>query len=238
MTLSLTAHWPGLTQGITRILGAAFTHFERQPIEGHRAATKTDSAERQPRFDASRLDRSGLLVELLAPTPEFATTEQHLRAGKPLPSTLDSAIARKLSAARELIQRDLLADLQGRPVFDKPGQIGEWLQLHCAGLDYEVFLVMYLDAKHRLITVEQLFRGTLTQTSVYPREVLKTALNHRAAAVAFAHNHPSGDPEPSRADQCLTQTLKSALSLIDLRVVDHFIVAGARHYSFAEHGLI
>lgn len=151
---------------------------------------------------------------------------------------INSAITRKLLAARELMQRDLLAEMQGRPVFDKPDQIGEWLQLHCAGLDYEVFLVMYLDAQHHLITIEQPFQGTLTQTSVYPREVVKAVLNHRAAAVVLAHNHPSGDLNPSRADQCITQTLKSALGLIDVRVLDHFIVANGKHYSFAEHGLI
>lgn len=238
MTLSLSAHWPSLAQGIARILGAMFVQIGRQPIEAHRAVDKSDAAEYQPRFDASRLDRVGLLVELLAPTPDFALAEQHLRSSRPLPMAVDSAITRKLSAARELIQRDLLAEMQARPVFDKPGQLGEWLQLHCAGLDYEVFLVMYLDAQNHLITIEQPFRGTLTKTSVYPREVLKAVLDHRAASVVLAHNHPSGDLTPSRADQCITQTLKSTLGLIDVHVLDHFIVANGKHYSFAEHGLI
>ena len=101
-----------------------------------------------------------------------------------------------------------------------------------------MFLVLYLDAQHRLIEAEELFRGTLTQTSVYPREVVKGALARNAAALAVAHNHPSGEAEPSRADEMLTQTLKSALSLVDVRVIDHFVVAGDRVISFAERGLI
>jgi len=101
-----------------------------------------------------------------------------------------------------------------------------------------VFLALYLDAQHRLIEAEELFRGTLTQTSVYPRELVKGALARNASALAIAHNHPSGEAEPSRADELLTQTLKSALSLVDVRVIDHFVVAGDRVVSFAERGLV
>lgn len=103
---------------------------------------------------------------------------------------------------------------------------------------YEVFVVMFLDAQNRLIAAEEMFRGTLTQTSVYPREIVKRAIEHNAASVIFAHNHPSGNTTPSRADEQLTYTLKSALQLIDIRVLDHVIVSGNQSLSFAEHGLI
>ena len=112
------------------------------------------------------------------------------------------------------------------------------LRIHFAGREYESFVALFLDSQHRLIAVDELFRGTLTQTSVYPREVLKAALKENAAAVIFAHNHPSGIPEPSKADERLTTALKSALALVDVRVLDHFIVAGAGVLSFAERGLL
>ena len=105
-------------------------------------------------------------------------------------------------------------------------------------LPHEVFVALFLDAQNRVIGIEELFRGTLTQTSVYPREVVKRALHHNAAALIFAHNHPSGVAEPSRADEALTQALKQALALIDVRVLDHFIVAGSGVLSFAERGLL
>lgn len=206
-----------------------------RPLRAGQASTATAH---QPAFDAHRLDRAGLLVELLAPAPNPTLVKRSVVSDIQLPAILESAIVRKLSVARELIQRDLLAQMRERPVLDSPGTLREWLRLHCAGLEHEVFVVMHLDAQYRLISIEQLFRGTLTQTSVYPREVVKASLAHNAAAVVFAHNHPSGSPEPSRADESITQTLKSVLSLFDIRVLDHFIVAGTQHYSFAEHGLI
>ena len=107
-----------------------------------------------------------------------------------------------------------------------------------SGLDYEVFCVAYLDSQNRLIAMEQLFRGTLAQTSVYPREVVKGALRNNAAALIFAHNHPSGVCEPSRADELITVALKQALALVDIRVLDHFIIAGTKTLSFSERGLI
>ena len=110
------------------------------------------------------------------------------------------------------------------------------LLLHDRG--HEVFVCLFLDAQHRMIASEELFRGTLAQTSVYPREVLKAALAHNAAAVIFAHNHPSGVAEPSRADELLTQALKQALGLVDIRTLDHFVVAGNQVVSFAERGLL
>jgi DNA repair protein RadC len=105
-------------------------------------------------------------------------------------------------------------------------------------LPHEIFVVLFLDSQHRLIAADEMFRGTLAQTSVYPREIVKAALDRNAAAVIFAHNHPSGVAEPSRADELLTQALKQALALVDIRTLDHFVVAGNRVVSFAERGLL
>jgi len=116
--------------------------------------------------------------------------------------------------------------------------VRDYLRLTLANREQEVFLAVLLDAQNRVLACDELFRGTLTQTSVYPREVVKCALEHNAAAVIFAHNHPSGVAEPSHADQVLTQSLKQALALVDIKVLDHFIVAGSAALSFAERGLI
>ena len=115
---------------------------------------------------------------------------------------------------------------------------GPLLRLAIAGREHEVFVCLWLDAQHRVIASEELFRGTLTQTSVYPREVVKAGLRDNAAAVIFAHNHPSGAAQPSRADELLTRNLKDALALVDVKVLDHFIVAGRQTLSFAERGLL
>jgi DNA repair protein RadC len=115
-----------------------------------------------------------------------------------------------------------------RAVPSSPGAVRDYLRLHLAGLQHEVFFALWLDAQNRLIAAEEIFRGTLTQTSVYPREVVKLALRHNAAAVVLAHNHPSGVAEPSRADEVLTSELKQALALVEVRVLDHFIVAAAQ----------
>lgn len=144
----------------------------------------------------------------------------------------------ELVAVLELARRALAQQLQARPVFESPAQVKDYLQLHLAGRPHEVFSVLFLDAQHRLLALEDLFRGTLTQTSVYPREVVKRALAHNAAAVMLAHNHPSGVAEPSRADEYLTQTLKSALALVDVRVLDHFVIGRGQVVSFAERGLL
>ena len=151
---------------------------------------------------------------------------------------IGTMLARRLSVARELLLRDLREQMHRGPVMTSPQILRDWLRLYCAGLEHEVFLVLYLDANHRLIEPQELFRGTLTQTSVYPRELVKGALARNAAALAVAHNHPSGQAEPSRADEFLTQTLKSTLSLVDVRIIDHFVVAGDQVVSFAERGLI
>ncbi len=125
-----------------------------------------------------------------------------------------------------------------RNALSSPRAVRDYLRLALAGREQEVFVVLLLDAQHRVIAHEELFRGTLTQTSVYPREVVKCSLRHNAAAVIFAHNHPSGVAEPSHADEILTRSLKSALALVDIQVLDHFIVAGSRTMSFAERGLL
>ena len=119
-----------------------------------------------------------------------------------------------------------------------PTVVRDYLRLRIGTLEHEEFWAVWLDAQNRVIEFEGLFRGTLTQTSVYPREIVKSALKHNAAAVIFAHNHPSGVPEPSRADELLTQNLIKALNLIDVKTLDHFVVAGASMVSFAEKGLI
>ncbi len=144
----------------------------------------------------------------------------------------------ELTAVLELARRALAEKLKERAIFDSPDAVKHYLQLHIAARPHEVFAVLFLDVQHRLIALEELFRGTLTQTSVYPREVVLRALHHQAAAVVLAHNHPSGCTEPSRADEALTQTLKAALALIDVRVLDHMIVAKGQTLSMAERGLI
>ena len=121
---------------------------------------------------------------------------------------------------------------------NSPSAVRDYLRLLLADRGHEVFVVVLLDAQNRVLSCEELFRGTLTQTSVYPREVVKLALATNAASVIFAHNHPSGVSEPSRADEMLTRNLKTALALVDIRVLDHFVVAGADWISFAERGLL
>ena len=147
-------------------------------------------------------------------------------------------VLQRLQAARELLCRALAEDLAAREVFASPDAASQFLVHRIGGLEHEVFYVLFLDAQNRLIEAVEMFRGTLTQTSVYPREIIKRALAENAAAVIFAHNHPSGVAEPSRADEVLTRQLKEALSLVDVRVLDHFIVGGHRVLSFAERGLL
>ena len=144
----------------------------------------------------------------------------------------------ELAAVLELARRSLKQEFQQGVLFDSPGKVKDYLRMQLAARDHEVFAVLFLDAQNRLIVLEEMFRGTLSQTSVYPREVVKRALEHRAAAVILAHNHPSGAAEPSRADEFLTQTLKSALALIDVRVLDHLVVGQSDVVSLAERGLL
>lgn len=147
-----------------------------------------------------------------------------------------SAKRAELAAVLELARRALAEQLKSRTVFDSPDAVKQYLRLQLGTRAHEVFAVVFLDAQHRLLALEELFRGTLTQTSVYPREVVLRALHHQAAAVVLSHNHPSGVAEPSRADEALTQTLKAALALVDVRVLDHIIVAPGAALSMAERG--
>lgn len=188
-------------------------------------------------MNLSVLSRADLVTDLLGPV-SAAISSVGVAERDSLPPTVAGVLAHRLAVARELLLRDLHAQMRSGPILTSPQVVRDWLRLYCRGLEHEVFLVLYLDACHRLIEVEELFRGTLTQTAVYPRELVKHALRHNAAALALAHNHPSGQAEPSRADEYLTQMLKSALGLVDVRIVDHFVVGGDQVVSFAELGLI
>lgn len=155
-------------------------------------------------------------------TPKGSTTHHHER----------------LAAARELVNRWLNEELKDAYVLSSPSAVRQYLRLCFGGAEQERFVVLFLDSQNRLIAAEELFRGTLTQTAVYPREVVKRALHFNAAGVIFSHNHPSGVAEPSRADEALTRALKEALSVVDVKVLDHIVVAGSVAISFAERGLI
>jgi len=139
-----------------------------------------------------------------------------------------------LEAARQAIERKM----QRGTSFTSPAAVKEYLRAKLAGLEHEVFAVLFMDTQHRLIEYAEMFRGTIDGASVYPRELVKEALRLNAAAVIVSHNHPSGNPEPSGADRALTQRLKEALGLVDVRMLDHVIVAGTDTTSFAERGLI
>ncbi|HTQ77173.1 MAG TPA: DNA repair protein RadC [Burkholderiales bacterium] len=144
----------------------------------------------------------------------------------------------QLEAAFELARRSLGAQLRRGAGLTSPGAVRDYLRLQIGAREHEVFVCLWLDAQHRVIACEELFRGTLTQTSVYPREVVKAALRTNAAAVILAHNHPSGAAQPSQADELLTRNLREALALVEVRVLDHFVVAGSQAISFAERGLL
>ncbi len=144
----------------------------------------------------------------------------------------------EIVAVLELARRAVAQQLKERTLLDSPARMKEYLQLHLGARPHEVFAVLFADAQHRLIALEELFRGTLTQTSVYPREVVLRALHHNACAVVLAHNHPSGQVQPSSADAALTRTLQAALALVDVRVLDHVVVAPGAALSFAEQGLL
>lgn len=149
-----------------------------------------------------------------------------------------SAKRAELLAVMELARRALAAQLQACPVLDNPAAMRQCVQLQLAGRPHEVFAVLFLDVRHRLIALEDLFRGTLTHTSVYPREVALRALHHHASAVVLAHNHPSGNVQPSPADLALTRQMQTALALLDIHVLDHVIVAPGQSLSMAQEGLL
>jgi DNA repair protein RadC len=144
----------------------------------------------------------------------------------------------RMRALVELVNRALREDMGRRDVLGSPAAVRDFLRLKLRDLPHEVFVGLYLDAQNRVIGDEELFRGTLTQTSVYPREVVKRALACNAAGIILAHNHPSGVAEPSHADEALTRALRQALALVDVRVLDHFVIAGNAAVSFAERGLL
>nr|MBA2724055.1 DNA repair protein RadC [Methylibium sp.] len=174
------------------------------------------------------LDQFGGLGGLMAAEPQALLRVRGLGPAK----------RAELAAVLEIARRTLVERLSAAPVFDAPQTVRDYLRLQLAGLQHEVFAVLFLDSQQRLLAFEELFRGTLSQASVYPREVVKRALALNAAAAILAHNHPSGVAEPSRADEVLTQTLKAALALVDVRVLDHFVVSRGGVVSFAERGLL
>jgi DNA repair protein RadC len=149
-----------------------------------------------------------------------------------------AAKSAQIAAVMELARRALGEEMRARDSLTSPSAVRGYLRLKMQDLGHEAFYCVFLDAQNRVIAAEEMFRGTLTQTSVYPREILKNALEHNAASVILAHNHPSGVAEPSLQDQALTRTLAEALALVDIKVLDHFIVAPGACLSFAERGLI
>lgn len=191
-----------------------------QVAAGGQGGTARNDAERAPGF--------GGISGLLHATPQDLERVKGLGAAK----------RAEILAVLELARRAVAERLREREVLSDPATVGQFLQLHLAQRAHEVFAVLFLDNHNRLIALEELFRGTLSQTSVYPREVALRALHHQAAAVILAHNHPSGSVEPSRADEALTRGLKAALALLDVRVLDHVIVAPGRSLSMAERGLV
>lgn len=144
----------------------------------------------------------------------------------------------KLAAARELVHRWLDEELRHHPVLERPAQVASYLRIHFAGMEREIFAALFLDNRHRLISAENLFLGTVDGASVHPREVVKRALQLNAAAVIVAHNHPSGVAEPSQADEMITHRLKDALALVDIRLLDHLVIGATVATSLAERGLI
>jgi DNA repair protein RadC len=151
---------------------------------------------------------------------------------------LGPAKSAQLQAVLELARRSLREEIRRDPALFSPDKVRDYLKMNLVHRQHEVFMALFLEAQNRLLTAHELFRGTLTETSVYPREVVKRALAVNAASVIFAHNHPSGVAEPSRSDELLTASLKQALGLVDVRVLDRMIVAGNSTVSFAERGLL
>jgi DNA repair protein RadC len=173
------------------------------------------------------IKRSGSLAALAARPQDVARVKG-----------LGPAKAANLAAALHIARRCLREELRAGAALTSPGAVRDYLRLVLAARPHEVFMALFLDSQHRVVRADELFQGTLTQTSVYPREVVKAALAANAAAVIFAHNHPSGVAQPSQADELLTRNLKEALALVDVKVLDHFVVAGSHALSFVERGLL
>ena len=163
------------------------------------------------------------------------TTADELKLFKGLGGTAKRA---ELIAVLELARRALAQQLKEAPVFNNPQTVEKYLQLHLSNMHQEVFAVLFLDVHHQLLAMKKLFYGTLTQSSVYPREVVIESLAHNAHAVILAHNHPSGDTTPSNADKEVTRTLRNALALVDVKVLDHIIVGHGKTASLAMMGFI
>lgn len=176
-----------------------------------------------------------LARELLA---GFGGVAGLLRADLSRVKGMGAAKRAQLAAAVELARRSLGEQLGAGAALTSPGAVRDYLRLALGALEREVFMALFLDAQHRVVAVKELFRGSLMQTSVYPREVVKAALAANAAAVILAHNHPSGAAQPSQADELLTRNLKEALALVEVKVLDHFIVSGGQAISFVERGLL
>lgn len=184
-----------------------------------------------------------LLAELIGKQSARGLYKKSLRAlfgvaegSSGYPNSREERARRKLAVARELVKRSLAEELPTRDLFGGPSGVREYLQLTLGHLEREVFGCLFLDTRHRLIRFEVLFQGTIDATTVHPREVVKMVLRVNAAAVILAHNHPSGVAEPSHADQALTRRLSDALALIDVRVLDHFVIGEKSAVSFAERG--
>jgi DNA repair protein RadC len=175
-----------------------------------------------------------LAGELLARFGRHRMLEADLRGIK----GLGPAKTAQFAAALEILRRSLDEKLKERNALTSPGAVRDYLRFALGRREHEVFVCIWLDAQHQVTSFEEVFAGTLTQTSVYPREIVKKALARNAAAVIFAHNHPSGVAQPSQSDELLTRNLKEALALIEVKVLDHFIVAGNQAISFAERGLL
>jgi DNA repair protein RadC len=169
---------------------------------------------------------------------QFGSLSKMLEADLRGVKRLGPAKTAQFAAALEIQRRSLDEKLKERSALNSPGAVRDYLRFTLSRREHEVFVCIWLDAQHKVVGTEEVFRGTLTQTSVYPREIVKKALARNAAAVIFAHNHPSGVAQPSQADELLTRNLREALSLVEVKVLDHFIVAGNQAISFAERGLL
>jgi DNA repair protein RadC len=221
------ADWPASERPRERLLAlgaAVLTDAELLAVVLGRGSAGASSLDIARNLLGQHRTLSGLLTE----TPGRLAAEKGVGPAK----------AAQLKAGVELARRILREEVTYGSALTSPEAVRDYLRLTLASLPHEAFVVMFLDSQHRLLAADELFRGTLAQTSVYPREVVKAALSRNAAAVIFAHNHPSGVAEPSRADELLTQALKQALALVDIRTLDHFVVAGHRVVSFAERGLL
>ena len=222
-------HWPAAERPRERLLkagAAALSDAELLAIflrSGIRGKSAVDLArELLQRFDGS-------ITQLAAASPKELSKTDGIGLAKSV----------QIAAVLELAKRTLVGQMNTRDLLSNPQAVADWLRLQIAPLPHEVFVALWLDAGNKLIKSEELSRGTLTQTSVHPREVVKRALEHNAAAVILAHNHPSGRAEASAADIALTRALKQALALVDVRLLDHFIVTTTeKPFSLAERGLV